>query len=308
VKFAQLEQVTLAYEDIGLKTDPAFVLIRGLGTQLIDWPDKFIEGLVAQNLRVIRFDNRDVGLSTHFNQPIKPNLKRIAAGQDTAPYSAYDMAADVMGLMDALSIEQAHIFGISMGGMIAQIIAAQYPLRVKSLCSAVSSSGRPGLPGPSPEAQQALMRDSDDTSSADEVIRRTAEDMVIFGSPGYPETLQHRLTRAQLSYERSYDPMGVAYQMAAMVAAGSRIELLDSIRVATTVIHGKDDALIPLACGEDTANSIADAVLVAVEGMGHNIPDGLVPEMLAIVDSHIRRVTLLEGSPKQNTTSNRLKD
>ncbi|MGY8890587.1 MAG: alpha/beta fold hydrolase [Pseudomonadales bacterium] len=303
MKFVQLEQVRLAYEDIGRDTDPAFVLIRGLGTQLTDWSDAFIEGLLAQNLRVIRFDNRDVGLSTHFNQPIKPNLKRIASGEDTAPYTAYDMAADVMSLMNALSIERAHIFGISMGGMIAQIIAAKYPLRVLSLCSVMSSSGRSGLPGPSPQAQQALMRESDEASSADEIIKQTAEDMVIFGSPGYPETLQQRLARAGASYARSYDPMGVAYQMAAIVAAGSRIELLNSIAVATTVIHGKEDALIPLACGEDTAKSIANAVMIAVTGMGHNIPDALVPEMLSIVANHIDRVAQPEDSAVKGSTS-----
>ena len=271
---ADVNDVTLCYEVHGRRGDPTIVLIRGLGTQLIEWPAALITGLVTAGLEVVVFDNRDAGLSSE--------MKPVAGG---APYRLEDMADDVVGLLDHLHVERAHIFGISMGGMIAQHVAIAHPLRTRSLISVMSSTGNPDLPVPSPEMRARLVETA---ASPDALIALNAANRVVFGSPAYPESLDERTTAARAAYERSYRPDGVARQMQAVIADGSRVDRLRRLTVPTLVIHGADDPLIPVAAGRDTAASIAGARLEIVAGMGHNIPVALAPRIVAFVVAFVR--------------------
>jgi pimeloyl-ACP methyl ester carboxylesterase len=268
---ADLGELTLYYETHGRRADPALVLIRGLGTQLIEWPAALVDGFVTAGFFVIAFDNRDVGLSSEV----------------TAPYRLEDMADDTVALCDALAIERAHVFGISLGGMIAQHVAMRHPERVASLISVMSSSGNPALPQPTPEMRARL---TESAADAEALIALNAENRAIFGSPGYPEPLAERLAASRAAFERSYRPAGVARQMQAAIADGSRVERLHSLAVPALVIHGADDPLIPVAAGRDTADAIPGARLVVIEGMGHNIPAALAPHIVGQVVAFVREL------------------
>lgn len=256
--------IDLEYAVLGEPDAPALVLIRGLGTQMTEWSPGLLDALVAAGFRVVIFDNRDVGLSA----------------KAEADYSLADMAADVIALMDGLGIRRAAIFGISLGGMVAQHVALGYPERVTALFPVMTSSGDPGLPRPAPDIQARLTRTAEGRAA---IIALNAENRQVFGSPGYPETEAQRLAAATAAYERCYYPAGVARQMRAVVADGSRTERLRQIRVPTLVIHGVDDPLIPLAAGEHVAACIPGARLERIAGMGHNIPDALVPVIVGLV-------------------------
>lgn len=272
--------IAIEYERYGADHDETIVLVRGLGTQLIDWPLSFLETLVDHGFQVIIFDNRDAGLSEKF--------------EGRPAYTLGDMAGDIVALMDGLGIGRAHVFGISMGGMIAQVLAAGHPDRLLSLTSVMSSSGRKGLPGPTPAAAAALTRETPATASEDDIIAATADDMAVFGSPGYPLDAGERLRLAGERIRRSYCPGGVRRQMAAVIASGSRVELLKGITVPTLVIHGADDPLVPLAAGEDTAACIPGARLVVIPGMGHDLPPALVPTIAGLLVDFCQDVT---GAP-----------
>jgi pimeloyl-ACP methyl ester carboxylesterase len=262
--------VELEYATLGDSTAPTLVLIRGLGTQMIEWSPRLLDGLVAAGFHVVTFDNRDAGLSD----------------KAVADYALADMAADVIGLMDGLAIERAGIFGISLGGMVAQLVAFHYPERVTCLFSVMSSSGDPALPQPTPEIRARLLQGAE---GRDAVIALNAENRVAFGSPGYPEPADQRLAAAAAAHDRCHYPPGVARQMRAVMADGSRVARLQQIRVPTLVIHGADDPLIPLAAGRDTARHIPGAALEVVAGMGHNLPDALVPTLVALVSGFVAR-------------------
>lgn len=284
---AQLETgITIEFEQHGDQSQAAIVLIRGLGTQLIDWPDELIQGFLGQGYQVIVLDNRDAGLSQKFVGV--PILKRIASGDEKPPYTLIEMAGDVVHLLDKLGIDQAHILGISMGGMIAQVLAARYPQRVINLFSVMSSSSRPGLPGPSAEASASLAAETDANADRDTVIAATVKGLQVCGSPGYPVPERELRRQAERRFDRNYEPAGAQRQMAAVVATGDRSELLASITVPTLVIHGADDPLIPLAAGLDTAECIPAAVLQVIPGMGHDIPVALVPQLVSLVDGFIK--------------------
>jgi pimeloyl-ACP methyl ester carboxylesterase len=271
---ADVNDVTLCYDVHGRRGDPAIVLIRGLGTQLIEWPPALVTGLVTAGLEVVVFDNRDAGLSSE--------MKPIAG---TAPYRLEDMANDVVGLLDRLQVERAHILGISMGGMIAQHVAFAHPQRTRSLISVMSSTGNPDLPAPSPEMRARLVETA---ATPEALIALNAANRVAFGSPAYPESLDERMTAARAAYERSYRPDGVARQMRAVIADGSRVDRLRRLSVPTLVIHGADDPLIPVAAGRDTAAAIEGARLEIIAGMGHNIPTALAPRIVEIVVAFVR--------------------
>lgn len=270
---AQANGIELEYASIGSATDPAIILIRGLGTQMVEWSDRFLTDLQALRLRVVIFDNRDVGLSSKVEEQ----------------YELVDMATDVVGLMDALDIQAAHVFGISLGGMVAQLVAVNFPSRVLSLFSVMSSSGNPELPPMSNEARDYLLRPA--TSGEPEAaIELSADNAAYFGSPGYPEVLPVRLARARLAYERCYFPMGVSRQMTAVLKDGSRVSRLANIVAPTLVIHGADDPLIEPHFGEDTAANIPGAQLQIVPGMGHNIPDALAPDIARRVGEFVAKL------------------
>jgi pimeloyl-ACP methyl ester carboxylesterase len=284
--------IQVEYEEKGTPSNESLILIRGLGTQLIDWPETFTDELVDQGFHVIYFDNRDVGLSQKFDESGVPNIGEIVRGEVQPAYTLQDMSDDVIGVMDALNIERAHVLGISMGGMIVQVLAASHGERLLSMMSVMSSSSREGLPAATPAAQASLTAQPDPAGGIDAVDLLTAEGLEICGSPGYPQTLDARLEIARRRRERNYNPGGVARQMAAVVAFGSRVELLASITVPSLVIHGADDPLIPLAAGEDTAASIPGCELEVIPGMGHNIPDGVVPLLAGIVVKFCKKVSL----------------
>ncbi|MDH3644323.1 MAG: alpha/beta hydrolase [Gammaproteobacteria bacterium] len=256
--------IELEYATVGNAGDPAIVLIRGLGTQMIEWPAAMLEELVSAGLFVVIFDNRDAGLSSKL-------------GSD---YELADMAADVIGLLDALRIDRAHVLGISLGGMVAQLVGHGYPERVRCLFSVMSSSGDPELPL---AAKQIRARLLETASGREAVIRRTADNKVAFGSPDYPESEAERMAAASAAYDRCYCPDGVARQMQAVLNDGSRVARLQQIVLPTLVIHGADDPLIPCAAGEDTARHIPAAELQLVPGMGHNIPTALAPELVKLI-------------------------
>jgi pimeloyl-ACP methyl ester carboxylesterase len=282
--------IQIEYEEKGSRRNESLILIRGLGTQLIDWSDTFVDELVSQGFHVVYFDNRDVGLSQKFDDYGLPDIGKIARGEVKPAYTLQQMADDVVGVMDALNIDKAHVLGISMGGMIVQVMAASHGDRLLSMMSVMSSSGREGLPAATPEAQASLVAQPDPDGGIDAVDQLTAEGLKICGSPGYPQSLDERLAIARKRRERNYNPGGVARQMAAVVAFGSRIEILATIKVPSLVIHGADDPLIPLPAGEDTASSIEDCELVVIPGLGHNIPDGVVPVLAGIVVEFCKKV------------------
>jgi proline iminopeptidase len=289
--------ITLAYETQGNPKHEPILLIAGLGLQLTDWPDEFCGALAAEGFHVIRFDNRDSGLSTKMEQFGKPDLalafvKSMFFMPLLSGYTLYDMANDAVGLLDALGIEKAHIVGASMGGMIAQIIAGTRPDRTLSLTSMMSTSGRPGLPGPTLAAQSALLSRPDDPDDLDSVVDHFVRAFRAIGSPGYPTPeglLRRRVTASVL---RSFYPRGTSRQFMAVAASGDRVALLSTVRVPTLVIHGTHDPLVPVTCGRDTANWVPGAILHEVEGMGHDLPPGLDEELSVLTAAHCRGILL----------------
>jgi proline iminopeptidase len=290
---AQANGITIAYETSGNPLDPPVLLIMGLGMQLIAWPQDLVDGLVEQGYYVIRYDNRDVGLSSKLHQYKKPNLlwaylKSLVGWKQAAPYTLNDMADDALGLLDAIGVSKAHLLGVSMGGMIAQLFAARFPGRTLSLTSIMSSSGRRGLPGPAPAARNALMRPAPDPRNRKEVVEHSMATFRLIGSPSFP--IPERTLRASIerALERSVSADGIARQLVAIVASGDRTPLLRKIRCPSLVIHGAADPLVPVACGIDTAQSIPGARLHIIEGMGHDLPPQLIERLLALLDQHLR--------------------
>ncbi len=283
--------ITIEYEEKGRTSDPMIMLVRGLGTQLIDWPEALIDGLVGKGFRVVCHDNRDAGLSSKIEDAGTPDIiaimgKMMSGEPVEAPYNIDDMALDVVGLQDALGISSAHIFGISMGGMIAQVLAAKHKERVRSMTSVMSSSGNPDLPPGKPEALQILMTPPKDPDNRESVISYGMEILRIIGSPGFPESEEVRRKISTARIDRCYCPEGQVRQMAAVLAGGSRVPLLKTISVPSLVIHGADDPLVPVEAGKDTAANIPEASLEIIDGMGHNIPEELVPRFVDLIVGH----------------------
>jgi pimeloyl-ACP methyl ester carboxylesterase len=274
--------IAIEVESIGRDSDPAIVLIMGLGAHLTLWPDSLAEGLAAKGYRVIRFDNRDIGKSEHLSDLGMPDLAAMAAERKAgmAPYPPYyldDMAADTIGVLDALGVAKAHLVGASMGGMIAQIAALRNPKRVKSLVSIMSSSQRPGLPEAKPEAMAAAMTPPKSLSREDRIEASLTAWRAI-GGPGPVLDEDNRRFMAGRQVDRAaFDPPALARQSAALIAATPRHEMLRLLKTPTLVIHGADDPLLPLAHGEDVAKSVRGARLVVVPGMGHYIAEAFSP-------------------------------
>jgi len=283
--------IALEYEERGDPAAPPILLIMGLGMQLTSWPDAIPEGLAAQGFRVIAFDNRDCGLSTRIRVRKRPNLllqiaRAWARLPVRAPYTLDDMAADTVGLLDALHIARAHLVGVSMGGMIAQVVAAQYPERTASLTSIMSSTGNRRVSTATPKARRALLSHPEDPDNPGSVTRHLVNVFGVIGSPGYPA--DHGELRAQIerSVRRSYYPAGIAHQLLAIMASGDRRRLLAKITAPTLVIHGAADPLVPVAAGRDTARHIKGAQLRVIDGMGHDLPTALQPVLVAAIATH----------------------
>jgi pimeloyl-ACP methyl ester carboxylesterase len=251
--------VELEYETFGDPANDAVLLINGLGSQMTRWPEAFCELIAERGLSVTRFDNRDVGLSTWC---------------EGASYSVDDMAGDAAAVLDAIGKRQAHIVGISMGGMIAQVFASNHPERTLSLTSIMSNTGNPDLPPPSSAAMDALMARPQDPSDPD-FVKDTVARAKVIGSPDYPWPPGALAERARAEAARAFNPPGVARQMAAVRASGDRRPRLAAITAPTVVLHGEADPLVPVAGGRDTAAGIPGAELVTVPGMGHDLPPAL---------------------------------
>ena len=284
----------IEYESLGDPSHPAIVLIMGLGMQLMAWPDDFCQALVARGYRVIRFDNRDCGLSGRAPGKKRANLLLAMAASALGlpvrtPYTLEDMAGDAVGLMDRLGIERAHIVGASMGGMIAQVLAAKFPQRVLSLTSIMSSSGYRKVSKPSKPARKVLLTRPADPKDPESVIDHLVHMFGVIGSPGYPSTREELRSRIGHSVRRAYEPAGTARQLLAIIASGNRRKLLRTIAAPTLVIHGADDPLVPLAAGRDTAQHIPGASLLVIDGMGHDFPAALMPRLAREIADHCDR-------------------
>lgn len=270
-------------DDQGPLAAPAVLLIMGLGMQLVAWPDSLVQGLVARGLRVIRFDNRDIGLSQHLDSLGMPNMPLAMMRHAMhlpvrSPYSLLDMARDARGVLDALGIGQAHVVGASMGGMIAQHLAVDAPARVASLTLLMTTSGSRRLPGPSwPVRRQLMARPMGPGQEA--AIAWVQQLFRAIGSPAYPTDPVTMQRKATAIVQRSWHPAGSVRQLLAIVADGDRSPWLPRIQAPTAVVHGQADPLLPVACGEELARLIPNAQADFIPGMGHDLPDPLMPRL-----------------------------
>ena len=285
--------IEIHYEEQGDPAAPAMLLIMGFGAQLTLWPDELVEALAAQGFRVIRYDNRDVGLSQKFDGVKAPGLVKMTllskiGFTPKVPYTLADMADDGVGLLDALGIERAHIVGASMGGMIAQHVAARHPDRCLSLTTVFSTTGNPKLPPARPEAMKALITRPDSTEEGVLVEHGMMLARTI-GSPGYPAPEDRLRERTLASVRRRFYPEGPTRHLSAIVADGDRRAMLRDIAVPTLVLHGEDDPLVPCEGGRDTAASIPGARLKTIPGWGHDLPLELVDELAGAIGEHARQ-------------------
>lgn len=286
--------ITLEVEDHGSPSGEPLVLIMGLGMQLIAWHEDFVQMMVERGFRVIRFDNRDIGLSENFDHLGMPNLgvealKHTFGLPVRSPYSLADMANDTAGLLDVMGITQAHVCGASMGGMVAQQLALRHPQRVKSLTLMMTTSGSRRLPGPSMKVRSAMLSRPDDPKSFDSIVAHYVSIYKLIGSPGYPAGDEWLTRRLGMSVRRSYRPRGTARQLTAIVADGDRSRALPQIKLPTQILHGLQDPLVPVEAGRQLASIIPGAKADFIDGMGHDLPVALWPRFAAGIASAASR-------------------
>jgi pimeloyl-ACP methyl ester carboxylesterase len=273
----QTNGITVEYDTFGSESDRPLLMVMGLGAQMILWDEEFCAMLADRGHFVIRYDNRDVGLSTKFDDAGVPDMMalmaaRMAGQTPEVAYSLDDMADDGIGVLDALGIDGAHVCGASMGGMIVQNMAIRHPQRVHSMTSIMSTTGNPELSPAKPEAMGALMTPA--PTDFDGYVARTLDVSRIIGSTGFEFDEARARARAQRTFERSVYPQGTARQMAAIVAGGNRAPLLRDVQIPSLVIHGDIDPLVPVDGAHDTHASLPNAELLIIEGMGHDLPMG----------------------------------
>ena len=286
--------VEICYETHGDAGGVPLLLIMGLASQLVAWDDDFVQLLVDHGYYVIRYDNRDVGQSTHMShlpaQNIMQSIMLATSGQPVdAPYSLVDMAHDALGLLDALKLDSVHVVGVSMGGMIAQCIALLAPQRVRSLTSIMSTTNDRGLPPPEPRAMAALAMVTSGEAGPNR-LQLAVSAMAALSGEGYPCDEQRMAKRLKLSLERGFSPAGVARQFLAILTATGRGESLRSLKIPTLVIHGESDPLVPTASGRATAAAIPGAKLITIPGMGHDLPVPLFSTITSAISEHVDAV------------------
>jgi len=281
--------IEIVYDTFGKSTALPMLLVIGLGEQMIAWDEEFCSELAAQGYWVIRYDNRDAGLSTKLDEAGIPNIPALVQAQMQGemietPYLLGDMADDAVGLLDALGVESAHVVGISMGGMIVQEIAIHRPERIRTMTSIMSSTGNAELPPAKPEAM-ALLTETAPTGRAD-FIEDSVRVARILNGTGFPIDEDRLRKKAGDIFDRGSSPAGMTRQLAAIIASGSRKEALKSVTVPTLVIHGDADPLVSVEAGIDTANAIPEAELLIIRGMGHGLPPSLWPQVVAAIVRH----------------------
>jgi pimeloyl-ACP methyl ester carboxylesterase len=291
---AAVNGIEIEYDSFGDRSRPPLFLIMGLGAQMILWEDELCAALAASGFFVVRFDNRDVGLSTQLDAAGVPNvfeaMQAMAAGRPvSAPYTLADMADDTVALMTALGIERAHVVGASMGGMIAQILAIRHPERLLSMTSIMSTTGDPALPPASADAMRVLLTPPPGDRAGN--VARGIEAWKVIGSPGFPLDEDRMRNLFGRAFDRGYHPAGVARQMVAILASGNRTAALRSVTVPTLVIHGAADPLVRVEGGRATAAAIPDATLVVIAGMGHDLPPGTWPQIIDVISEHALRAS-----------------
>jgi pimeloyl-ACP methyl ester carboxylesterase len=286
-QFCTVNDVELCYETFGDPGDPAMLLVMGLATQMVGWPDEFCEQLAARGFFVIRYDNRDVGRSQKMDYPVPTVKQLLLRDQRAARYTLEHMAADGTGLLDQLGISHAHVVGVSMGGMIAQTMAARFPDRVLSLASIISNTGARWSGQPSPRMYPMLLKKPPRDRAG--YIDHTVATFKKIGSSGFPPDEAELRRTAERSYDRGLNPAGSVRQLAAIIASGDRTPLLRTITAPTVVIHGHKDRLVPTSGGRATAKAIPGARLVIIEGMGHDLPRGAWPRMLDEIEHNAAR-------------------
>lgn len=295
---AQVGDITIAYEDMGNLDDPAVLLIMGLSAQLTFWQTEFCETIVARGYRVVRFDNRDIGLSTHLDGArvggnALTGLARLAKHElglpSEVPYTLVDMAGDAVGLLDALGIRRAHIVGGSMGGMIAQIVAGKYADRVLSVSILFSSTNEAFLPPPAPSKLKALLTGPGKGATREQYVENAANAMRTIGSPKYALPWEESLRRAGLAYDRAHDPAGIVRQTAAVMGTGSLKKYTTAISAPTVVIHGKIDGLMRPSGGKAIHRAVKGSKLVLIDDMGHDLPEPLWPQIISELTENFAR-------------------
>ena len=276
--------ITLCYEEFGQLSDPPMLLIMGLATQMIGWPDEFCQQLAGHGFRVVRFDNRDCGRSTHMTTraptPMELVRRRVPPGQ----YTLSDMADDAVGLMRALEIEPAHVVGVSMGGMIAQTVAAEHPSSVRSLVSIMSTTGNRWKGQPAFGVYRFLLGRAPDGREA--FVERLERLFSVIGSPGFPRNEDRFRDLVGRMYDRDHDPAGPGRQLGAIIASGDRTSRVRQIKAPTLVIHGTKDRMVRKSGGRATARAIPGAKLVMIDGMGHDLPEGAWPRLIELISAH----------------------
>lgn len=288
--------IDIYYEESGPADAPVILLVMGLGTQMIAWPEELIQGLVARGYRVIHYDNRDVGLSQRMDGAAAGSLvwamiaSRFGLPTRTA-YTVSDMAKDGAALLDALGIDKAHIVGASMGGMIVQLMAANHPEKVLSMTSIMSSSGKPGLPGPRADIRKRLMTPRPSKSTKEEAVKFGAEALEAISFTDQKRAPTAFVDMAARAFDRGYYPIGMKRQLLAIIADGSRVERLKKITVPTLVVHGGADPLVPKEGSEDIVRHISGARLEIIDKMAHDLPPSQVGRMIELIADHAAAAT-----------------
>ncbi|WP_437881085.1 alpha/beta fold hydrolase [Pseudomonas sp. LRF_L74] len=298
VEMAEVGEVRLAYQSVGQAGDPALLLVMGLGGQLIDWPDAVVAQLCQQGFRVIRFDNRDAGLSAWVSAPPAADLTyealRYRLGLPmSVPYGLRDMARDSLALMDALHVERFHLLGVSMGGMIAQHIADIAPQRLESLTLLMSSSGAPGLPAPQAALVELLTRR--EANDRAEAVEQQVDLLAALGNPSLSVDRPRLLHDAERAYDRAFNPQGVQRQIMAILAEPSRVELLNRLRVPTLVVHGTADPLLPVMHGVHLAAHIKGSQLKLIPGLAHRFQSEFEAPLMGAVVPYLQTHRLDAG-------------
>jgi pimeloyl-ACP methyl ester carboxylesterase len=288
---AKANGIDICYETFGNASDPALLLVMGLGAQMIAWDVEFCEALQKRGFYVIRYDNRDTGLSSKIESGPEPDLQKAMAGdRSTASYTLFDMADDGIGLLDALGIRKAHIVGASMGGMIVQSMAIRHPDRILTMCSIMSSTGARDVGQAKPEAMAALVAPRPTTR--EQALDAAVHSGKLMSGGGFPFDEALARQRAAEAWDRANYPIGMTRQLVGIMASGNRTEELKKVTTPTLVIHGEADPLITLSGGQATADAIPGAKLLVVPGMGHEIPAGARTQIVDAIVENTKRATV----------------